>query len=90
MANFIIDEKKVQESYERVALKMHEIGFVNHDHATLSADLNALAIALTVGNESLIYGAFEYLMSGVGFKMATPSLLAKKRELYSYIQSIIE
>lgn len=67
MESISIKMKSVDTMEDKIFKKIREIGLVSTDISTVVEDCHALAIAICVGNTSLICGALAYLRSGVGF-----------------------
>lgn len=84
MESINIKMKSVDTMEDKIFKKIREIGLVSTDISTVVEDCHALAIAICVGNTSLIYGALAYLRSGVGFKNNPTNTPQKWHELYDW------
>ena len=64
MEDIIIRTKDVYTMEAKISKKIKEIGLVSTDISAVIDDCRALAIAICVGNTTLVCGAFEYLSDG--------------------------
>ena len=84
MNDIIISGNAVENTIREIVDKIYELGFKNNDPCTMFDDINAMAIAISIKNDALIYGAFNYLKSGKGFE--NPNVTAEMwRSLYKWI-----
>lgn len=84
MEDIIIRTKDVYTMEAKISKKIKEIGLVSTDISAVIDDCRALAIAICVGNTTLVCGAFEYLSGGVWF-FDPDNTSEKWRELYGWV-----